>query len=600
MNKAISITAILSLIMICCSLLIAYVTPSTGYELDIYQSTPLLTWVFVLLAMLGGAGIIIHQVITRGYRTSRIWLIGLIILVLSRFTFLYLPYIRGYVTWNGDNISHWGYIKDVVSTGHFYVENVYPITHSLLSQIILITGAPIQYVTNLSTAFLSVFFIIATYLLATAVLPKRSQQLLATTIAGIVMIGGFNVLLMPNGWSILMLPLLFYFYFKRQSNLAYTILFVLMLALYPFFHPLSALMAAAVFFAVLIVYWFLRIIPQKKDIFIMGNSPAYLLVPIMLVMSILITWILSFNRFRVNIRQMWAQIVSGGPDVLGGMEDTLSKIQMSGFDVIGLYIKLYGSITFLIILSMIGILLFVFQLIKVKGNIRPPLSTDIATAFLLFGFIYFLFLIGFPGMSSIGASRMLAYVALFTPLLAAITLYGLIKTIRFKLLSAILLMILLMIPAVLNIMGIYSSPYIIQPNIQITQADMTGMSWMINNKSKSEGCIYIMNRPSRYADGIMGKMAEASREDISIRQIMKISDHWGYDEYATVGEQYLVDKYAGITKMDRIIYSTIWSKVGRFNDADFIKLKKDPTVNSLYTNGEMDVYYILGIGKKAN
>ncbi|MHB8104701.1 MAG: hypothetical protein ACYDG5_04085 [Dehalococcoidales bacterium] len=190
MKNLTKVIVILSLISLSASLLLAHNSPATGYELDIYNSTPVLTWVFLSIAMLGGAVIIVQQVVTKGYQSSRTWLLGLIVLVLSRFGWLYVPYIRGYYTWLGDNITHWGYIKDVLNTGHFYTENYYPVTHSLVSQTLLVTDIPIQSATNLSTAFFSVFFIVATYLLATAVMPKRGQQLLATVIAAIVMIGG--------------------------------------------------------------------------------------------------------------------------------------------------------------------------------------------------------------------------------------------------------------------------------------------------------------------------------------------------------------------------------------------------------------------------
>jgi hypothetical protein len=39
---------------------------------------------------------------------------------------------------------------------------------------------------------------------------------------------------------------------------------------------------------------------------------------------------------------MWEKITSGGGEVIKQMGDTLSKIDVHGFDLIILYIKLYG------------------------------------------------------------------------------------------------------------------------------------------------------------------------------------------------------------------------------------------------------------------
>jgi len=154
------LVVICGFVLLVIALIIAHSNPAAGYELDIYSSTPVFTWIFIFLAMLCGAGIIIHQLVSKDFQVSRIWLLGLLIIVVSHFSILYIPYIRGYFTWSGDQMTHWGLITDIVSTGHFDNGNYYPITHCILSVIALITDAPIQLVANLSTAFLSVFFYI--------------------------------------------------------------------------------------------------------------------------------------------------------------------------------------------------------------------------------------------------------------------------------------------------------------------------------------------------------------------------------------------------------------------------------------------------------
>jgi hypothetical protein len=72
-------------------------------------------------------------------------------------------------------------------------------------------------------------------------------------------------------------------------------------------------------------------------------------------------------------------------------------------------------------------------------------------------------------------------------------------------------------------------------------------------------------------------------------------DHFGYANKTSLGSQYADNKYAAITRFDRVIYSTVWKEVGRFNDSDFEKLEQDFTVNKLYANGETDVYYVISI-----
>jgi len=295
------------------ALMLAWLNPATGYELDIYGSTPLATWLLIGAAMAIGAGVILHQLLTSGYKHSRLWMLGFAVLLVARLALLWVPYARGYVTWGGDNITHWG-----------------------MTQVIQLTGLPIGTVTNLSTGLFSAFYIVLIYLLSTRVTPKPKYQLAAVLLAGLIIVmGGYNVLLMPNGWSILFMPLLFFLYFSKGKGLAFSFSFILVLALFPFFHPLSSLMTGLSFLVVLaisvLLWYYLSKKAEPDGIHLNTGRP---LTPAILQFVILIPWILSFDRFKPNIRNMWAQITSGAPSQFGNIEDTLAKINMTGWDTV--------------------------------------------------------------------------------------------------------------------------------------------------------------------------------------------------------------------------------------------------------------------------
>lgn len=587
------IIAICSFALLAIALVIAYSQPATGYELDIYSNTPVLTWIFIFLAILGGTGIIINQVVSRGFQTNQIWLLGLLILVLSSFSFLYVPYIRNYFTWYGDVMSHWGLVKDIVNTGHFYEGNYYPLTHCFISQLMLITNAPIQLVANLSTPFLSTFFIVSTYLLATVVFPNQKPQLIATTIAAIVFVEGvYHVFLMPNGWSIFLFPILFYFYFKNQSDRSYTIPFIILLIMYPFFHPLSSLMLAAM----LIAIYFLGLlnkffINRGNNLVIFAKSNSSLVFGI-IELVVLTLWITSFDIMRANIRSMWGNITSAGGEGLRIMGEDLSKMNIHGLDLGVLYLKLYGADTILIILTLIGLILIFRQIKKADHDSFSFFIVDIGLFFLIFCLIYLIYLAGMLGLGNIGAERMIFYIMMFTPELAAIVIFWISQKLKYKFLNYILVGALLAISSGLSLRGLYYSPYVLQPNSQVTVKNMVGFEWMITKKDLRIGSMYISNRPLRYFDIILGSEAASERGD---NYDIQFSDHFGYQEYNTLGEQYAEDGYAGITESDKVIYSTVWEVVGRFNDSDFITLEKDNTVSKLYTNGGIDVLYIHGV-----
>jgi hypothetical protein len=95
------ILAIACFILIFFSSFIAYSHPARGYELSIYESTPTFVWIFLIFSITGGVTIIVHQVYTKAYKSSNFWLFGFLILILSRVSLLYIPFIRGYYTCAG-------------------------------------------------------------------------------------------------------------------------------------------------------------------------------------------------------------------------------------------------------------------------------------------------------------------------------------------------------------------------------------------------------------------------------------------------------------------------------------------------------------------
>lgn len=583
MNKRLKVIAIASFIMLALALLLAWNNPATGYELDIYASTPVQTWVLIVLAMLVGAGIIIQQVVTRGYDTGRTWILGLFLLVLSRVAILSLPHIRGYFAFRGDNITHFGMVKDIISTGHFSDANFYPITHTLLSQVSSVTGISQLTIFNLGTAFLSPFFFIFTYLLAKAVLPERGQQLAAVTVVTLLFPA---VYVTPNNWSLFFLPLILFCYFKRTVP-AYGFLLIILLVLYPFFHPLSS-------FMVIIA---LAVIEITKLVFVLLSRGKYslsqfkfTLVPLFIEVIVFSMWILSFRLFDRNIRLLWQQITTfTTPDVLGGIGSTLEKIEMVGLDLVTLYIKLYGVQTILIVFSLVA-LFFVIEQIRSHFSVERAPIFYLSAIFLFYGFLYLLYLLGLPGASSWGGHRVLSYVLIFTPVLTGFGIYEIFRRFSFHKLVVGSITAIIVAGTILAVLKVYPSPYITRPNPQVTQMEMTGMERFIEEKDVDVAQVNIMTELYRFADGVIGYVEREKRVDLKSRE--QLSDHFAYEENNSLGEQFPDDRYAIITSFDRLVYVTIWQIVGRFNNADFERLEKDPTVNRLYSNGEFDVYFI--------
>lgn len=582
------IVAIMCFAFIAISSFIAHANPAKGYELSIYESTPFIVWILLIISIAGGVTIIIHQAYTKGYKNSNFWLIGFLILILARVSLFCVPCIRGYYAWRGDSISHVGMLADILFTGHFSNENFYPVIHTLPSEIIALTGISYLAGWNLINVTFYIMYIFSIYLLATVIVPKREQQLLTVALAAAV-----NPLGVWPSMSILLLPLLFFFYYKRSTS-AYSILFVIFIILYPFLHVLSSLMVIVI----------LCLIESSKIVFHFINRknrigpvphPKLSLTAILIELTILIPWTLSFYMFHTSLRLLWHQIQTGaGPDVLGGMGSTLNKIDVHGFDFVELLFKMYGVNIILLILSLIAAFIVIKQIRS--GSIKKETQNlfSLLIVFLFMDLLYFLYLLGAPGLQPIQPDRIMSFIMVFTPIFAGFSLYELSNSVRFKHLMSGGIICIILLASCLSIFSFYASPYIILPNNQITQMDMAGMKWYIQEKDSTIGSVDIMTPPGRFAMGILGSIEARKRADLDYGRYgsEKIPDHFDYIHRSSLGELYTKDRYAVITKFDRIIYTTVWKVVGRFNDSDFEKLERDATVGKLYSNSELDVYFI--------
>ncbi|KAF5431156.1 putative membrane protein [Candidatus Methanophagaceae archaeon] len=119
-DRITKILAIIAFIFIISVLaIIAKTPPVSGYELSIYDAYPWPFWMFICISISCGIIILIHQAVSEQEQKSNWWLIGLCIVILSNAIFLGLPFFRGYYIYpTGDALSHLGWMKDIITTGH--------------------------------------------------------------------------------------------------------------------------------------------------------------------------------------------------------------------------------------------------------------------------------------------------------------------------------------------------------------------------------------------------------------------------------------------------------------------------------------------------
>jgi hypothetical protein len=165
---------------------------------------------------------------------------------------------------------------------------------------------------------------------------------------------------------------------------------------------------------------------------------------------------------------------------------------MTGLEGFFLFVKIYGVTTLLIIFSIFGVII----LAKNKcSNSQAGLDSllRITSVFMLFGILYYLYLVGFPGMSSIGSARMLAYAQTLAPIITAYTITEIAKRFPGSIILPVLISIMLIAASTLSARSLFYSPFIIQPNSQVSYMTIVGSSWSIQNQKPGYTFYYIMS-----------------------------------------------------------------------------------------------------------
>ena len=588
MLKLVALFCIASVIL---ALVLAHQSPAIGYELSIYTSTPFPVLWLLLLSLVGGIGIVIHELFTKRYEESRTYLVGFAVILLGVTAFLCLPFVRDYITsTRADQLGHLGFLEDISRTGHTG-DNPYPIAHTLLSQITSVTGLSVMQMVNLNTVLIFAIFILMTYLLATVVLPNEGQRLLAALVAGGTMAGISRSYLVPNTWSILMLPLLFYCYFKHD-RMPFKILLVMLLLAYPFFHPLSSLMIIAA----------LAVMELPKPIYkrllrrLSMGVPSWIesrpiVWPILLESAVFAPWVFTRDAFRSNVRGFLTQLANfSGSKELSKTGESLGKADVHGLDILILMAKMYGELLIFVTVAIVGIVLLFRQLRAGNRDGGKYRLLLLGVLVLIACLVYAAFFVGIPGAKAIAADRILVYIEVACIPLVAFALWEISRQTKFSRLFKAGIFGLVILALLLNLFGHYASPYRVRPNEQATHRDMAGMTWYLDEKDPLVLAFHIQTPPERFSQGILGNEATDLRTDMPYSS--QVETHFGYDNFTTIREQYSGDRYVNINRYDRVVYQTVWQQSGRFVDADFKKLEQDPTVDRIYSNGEMDVLFV--------
>jgi hypothetical protein len=580
----------LKLVCCVCFLLIAVAlllidrhSPATGYELSIYEALPAAVWICLVAALGGGTAIVVYQAFAG--RKSTYWLLGFLSVILGTSIILLLPHFRGYFFYGvEDTVGHLAWTQGILWENHFWVHLRYPITHILTAQIAQVSGVPPEIVMKCIPAFFTVLFMLSTYLLASSVMPRKGQALLAAA-ATALFFSYYHVCVYPQSLAMMILPLLFHVYFKGQGEdaLPFRVVLVILLLLFPYFHPAPAgvLIACLLAAEAAKVAWRLRVrSPQPVAGALIDRIS---LEPTLICTVTFLTWISSYVIFDSTIRKIMGWL-AGEIRTITHVEAVEQMVRSQGLGIqeqTALGLKMYGDNLIYLSLSAIALLVIAWRFLRREDEVKK--LSVLSMPFLVSGPVWVLI---FAATTYVTVGRLLgANIMMWaTPVFAAFALYELfggLKRVRIAAVTSVLVY-----ASVVGIFGVYHSPYILQVSWQVTRQDIQGLEWFSTHAD--------LDSPHLFAS--LGGPAGFGGEGR-----IQIPDHFGRPRYRTLGSLGLnthllvADRFRLATAHPTISQATT-APAGLFRTgftvADFERLDQDPTVSRTYSNGELDVYRI--------
>lgn len=556
------ITAV-SFFIISIALLSLYATPVKGYEVSLYQKTPLIVWVALIFGIFNG-GLLFYR-----YYGSRkkLWLIGLFEILLCFIIIMSIYTLRGSIFLaKADSLSYVGYSKDIILFGSIPDYNFYPLCSLLVSSTSVITNLTVmESVMLFPAAFLIVYFI--SIVAWSKSISRKPGFVIAMSFASLPL---FFAWFVPSIYymtlAVLMIPIFLYSLQKGKSgDIRFISITFALFAMFTLWHPL-----VAIFLLLFLTIIFIIERSTKSQKVIVSSSL------ILFSGVIFLGWVAAqtplVNTISFTVDQLFG-LVNNSSSLIA-FENSSSKLGL---------IATVQSVLACTLDDIIFMILSIWAAIIIwrKGWRKNPIGPYFAC--LIGGTIFLAALI-----VATSIHNPFRLVNLNLNLILAIPLVGYLlyqKQKHGKVTTARFITFLILLSIITSIFSIYQDPIQSYPNGTITISETSGANWFINLKDRNMNTSVIQTSPVRFADLIFGHIYELNHGNSFIEKDAESHFTLIMSSNKTIEGTYLI-----VSSFDRIAYTQVWQNANRFDDNDFQALSLSNMVDKNFDNGGFSCY----------
>ena len=590
-NRTKILLLLISLCLVAISLIILTTPPAQGYELSIYDGYPSYFFIIIVLTFIFSNYLAMKSIYL--VKSKKYFLMSVSVIITLEIILFLIPCFRGYSFFErNDSLTHIGMIKDILIYGRIGQSNFYPLFHLIYNNIVLLTGIkfnirPILLLRSVIPFFLYMVYVCFIGLITRLKSDKDSQSYYASILFALSIP---SLIFTPAGTLFYLFPMFMYIYFvsRYRSQIAYSLLLVIVLFFIPFGHP-----ELVVFMITLILFTELLILLLNRHEFknIEKIPEEFRANPIILSFITFFAWYSSFTIFGKHVQRLERWFLDNiGDSPSGILLDKLSRSQLGLTQLFQLFILSYGNIV---------IYLGSAILISLKTFMDVVRSNKFRFNYLLYGLLIFasVFLAIFSIFNNVIVSygRVLKYSLLFSIILVGIYLSDKYEIVTKEKKYFYTVFLVLIISFSITTFSIFPSPLTYTYNQQVPYSEMKGAQWLLNYGNNSTGTLDAFITFGRFVHYNEGYDYSLENDNLFNKQMYLYRfppDHFNYTNSSRFGTSYDEDKYLLTSQLIKDYYIKLFPNVGRFNMDDFIRLQNDRSVSKIYQNNEFDIYYV--------
>ena len=575
------------------AVLYAYGSPAEGYEVSIYTTaTPIGFWLGFAVAIT--IAIVVTLYAPEGYLSlGGLALGGGAVLALAG-----LPIIRNYFFYGtGDALTHLGWTKDLFEGILSAFGLFYPGMHTTSLFMKGVVGTAIPRSMLLVVLAYVLAFIVFIPLCVRSMTSHRGAMLLSGLAAFLLLpinhLGMNYMTPHPITDAVLLSPVVIYFlinYLTSPADVfesrfpvpALTGLFAVVLGASVLYHPQQAANLIILFVTISGVQFVYR--SMRPDSRIAGHKTLY--GPTMFLIGSFMLWSVGRGRYENSVDAVLRELLSfltGGAIPAATVGDQGESLAAIGASLAEVFLKLFSVSA--IFAALAGLLM----LTSLAGRLRDTPDTAALVKYFTVSLVVLIpySFVFFVGSVSKLFFRNVGLIMVFSTILGSIALYryvsGLSEVVPEVWVRGTVAVALVVMVA-LSAIVVFPSPYIYQPNQQVTESQMNGYEYAFEHQPEGVAMYGLRSGPWRFSHGVEGVTGNPIQTNSRGIPEVNITDIAGRTDEG---------RYLALTDATRERESEVYRGL-RYSQANLSTLDSQPGVHLVQSNGEFDLYFIAG------